>query len=417
MSHIVDLARTTQFDARKVPERRTSELKRRALLGVAAFVLLAGLGIAAWRDRAGSSPAPAAAAPVPVTVAAVGAKPVRLWSEFSGRMTAVDSADVRPEVNGRITEIRFHDGQQVRAGDILLVIDPRTYEAAEAKAEADLATAQTNARLARTELDRATRLLDAQAVARDFFDQRSNASAVANASVQSAVAALAQTKLDVEHAYVRAPISGRVGRAEITVGNLVQASASAPVLTTIVSDDGIYADFDVDEQTYLRNVRAHATTAAQEERIPVELTAQGDAEHVYRGAIESFDNRIDTGTGTIRARARFANEDGRLVPGMFVSVKLASATDSKVILVPEDAIGNDQSKRFVFVVGSGDKALFREVALGQEVNGDRVVVSGLRPGEKIIVDGTQRVAPGEIVAPRPVRSLAEATVPHQFASR
>ena len=399
MSHIADLMRSGQFLTGSVPLSNARVLKRRALSGAAVLVLLAGLGFAAWRTHAHAGSAATAPAAVPVTVAEVAAKPVRLWSEFSGRMTAVDSADVRPQVSGRITEVRFKDGQNVRAGDILFVIDPRTYEAAVAKAEADLATAETNARLAHTERDRATRLLNLQAVAQDYYDQRVNASAVAQASVQSAQAVLAQARLDVDHAYVKAPISGRVGRPEITVGNLVQPSPAAPLLTTIVSNDGIYADFEVDEQTYLKSVRPHATSAVQEQKIPVELTAQGDSGHVYKGAIESFDNRIETGTGTIRARARFANEDGRLVPGMFVSVRLAGAADSNVILVPEDAIGNDQSKRYVFVIARGDKAAFREVALGQQVNGERVVLSGLHPGEKIIVNGMQRITPGAAVAP------------------
>lgn len=413
MSHISELLNSAKFTADAKAIGTANSLKRRAFHGVVGLALATGLGFAAWNGHGGGTPKAVAPAPVPVSVAAVGARPVRLWSEFSGRMTAVDSADVRPEVSGRITEIRFHDGQEVRAGDVLLVIDPRTYEAAVAKAQADLATAVTNSRLARTELERAKRLMDAQAVARDLYDQRANASAVADASIQSAQAALAQAKLDVEHAYVKAPISGRVGRAEIQVGNLVQAtSATVPVLTTIVSSDGIYADFEVDEQTYLKSVRAHATTASQEQKIPVELTVQGDSDHLYKGAIESFDNRIDTGTGTIRARAHFANEGGRLLPGMFVSVKLAGAADSKVILVPEDAIGNDQSKRFVFVVGNAHKAQFREVSLGQEVKGERVVVSGLHSGETIIVDGLQRVSPGATVAPH----VADAST-HQLASR
>jgi multidrug efflux system membrane fusion protein len=312
---------------------------------------------------------------------------------------------VRPEVGGRITEIRFKDGQTVHAGDVLFVIDPRPYEAAVAKAEADLATANTNARLAHTELDRAKRLVDAQALARDTYDQRANTVGVAQASIQSAQAMLTQAKLDLDHAYVKAPITGRVSRAEITVGNLVQTQ-SAPLLTTIVSNDGIYADFEVDEQTYLRSVRAHAATVAQEQKLPVQLTLQGDATHVYDGMIESFDNKIETGTGTIRARARFANTDGALVPGMFVSVRLWAAEPSKTILVPDDAIGSDQSKRFVFVVTPTHKADYREVALGQEMDGKRVVLSGLRSGEKIIVDGVQRVQPGAPVEPHLAGKLA-----------
>ena len=397
MSHITDLIKSNQFQAALAPASGLKLLRRRLFFGAAAILIAGKLGLTAYHAVADVAVSPPAA-PTPVTVASVLPRHMRLWTEFSGRLAAVDSAEIRPQVNGRITEIRFKDGQQVHEGDILFVIDPRPYEAAVGKAEADLATSRTNANLARVELDRARRLIDQQAIAHDYFDQKNNASGVAQAAIQSAAAALTQAKLDVDHAYVKAPISGRVSRAEITVGNLVQTSP-APLLTTIVSDNGIYADFDVDEQTYLQSVRAHATTADQEHKIPVELSVQGDNGHVYKGTIESFDNKIDTGTGTIRARARFANEDGALVPGMFASVKLASAANSTVMLVPDDAIGSDQSKRFVFVVGQDRKAAFREVTLGQEVNGERVVLSGLQPREKIIVDGVQRVQPGAVVEP------------------
>ncbi|HEX3652190.1 MAG TPA: efflux RND transporter periplasmic adaptor subunit [Rhizomicrobium sp.] len=405
MSHIRDLAGKDEFR----PSRPVPFWRRRGLWAFAVLVLVVAIGIFIRREAAGGAPVVAAQTAIPVTTAAVEPRHVRLWSEFSGRLTAVDSAEVRPQVSGRITEIRFRDGQQVQAGDILFVIDPRPYEAAVAKAEADLATAQTNARLAHVELDRATRLMNAQAVARDFYDQRANASGVAEAAIKSAQAALVQAKLDVDHAYVKAPISGRASRAEITLGNLVQ-NAPAPLLTTIVSNNGIYADFDVDEQTYLQAVRAHAKSLSQEQRIPVELTLQGDSEHVYKGNIESFDNQIATGTGTIRARARFANEDGTLVPGMFASVRLANAADKTALFVPEDAVGSDQSKRFVLVVNPSRKVEFREVTLGQQVSGERVVLSGLRPGERIILDGLQRVQPGVLVDPHP-------SARREFASR
>jgi multidrug efflux system membrane fusion protein len=395
MAHIAELLQVAKLAEGK-PQRNL--LKNRAILGGLALLGMGVVGLSLHNATARPDPALGANVAIPVTVAAVDAKPVRLWSEFSGRLTAVDSADVRPEVSGRITEIRFKDGETVHAGDVLFVIDPRPYAAAVAKAEADLATARTNARLAGTELDRAKRLMEAQAVARDTYDQRANAVGVAQASIQSAEAVLAQANLDLDHAYVKAPIGGRVGRAEITVGNLVQTT-SAPLLTTIVSGDGIYADFDVDEQTYLRSVRAHAATLDQEKKLPVQLTVQGDAAHSYDGTIESFDNRIETGTGTIRARARFANADGALVPGMFVSVRLWAAEPSNAILVPEDAVGSDQSKRFVFVVTPARHADYREVALGQEMDGKRVVLSGLHSGEKIIVDGMQRVQPGAQVDP------------------
>ncbi|HEX3665269.1 MAG TPA: efflux RND transporter periplasmic adaptor subunit [Rhizomicrobium sp.] len=401
MSHIAELTRSQHFQSGAQPLQAGRILKNRALLGGAAAILLGGLGLAVWHANAGARPAPAAPSAVTVGVTTVHTRPVRIWSEFSGRMTAVDSADIRPEVNGRITEVRFRNGQQVKKGDILFVIDPRPYEAAVAKAQADIATAQSNASFAHTDLARATALIGAQAISRSYYDQRVNAKGVADASIKSAQAELANAQVDLDHAYVKAPIGGRVSRAELTVGNVVQSGANAPLLTSIVSNDGIYSDFDVDEQTYLQAVRGHATSASSEKNIPVELTIPGDSGHTYNGAIESFDNRISTATGTIRARARFANEDGALVPGMFVSVRLANARDSSAILVPETALGSDQSKRFVFVVDKADHADYRAVTLGEEVDGARVVTQGLRDGDRIVVSGLQKVQPGALVEPVP----------------
>jgi multidrug efflux system membrane fusion protein len=373
-----------------------SKNRRSALIGAALVVL--GGGWFAVHHMASAGATPVAASPaVPVTVQTIRPQKVRIWSEFSGKLDAVDYAEIRPEVSGRITEIRFKDGQNVKAGDVLFVIDPRPYQAAVAKAAADLQSAHTNAALAKTNLIRADNLRKANAIALQSYDQSVNAADVANAAIQGADATLAQARLDVDHAYVKAPISGKVSRAEITLGNLVQVTTGAPLLTSIVSEDGIYADFDVDEQTYIQSIHAHAGTQAEQQKIPVQLTLSGDSGHVYKGFIQSFDNRISTGSGTIRARARFENTDGALVPGMFVSVRLANADDSSVLLVPERAIGTDQSKKFVFAVDKEGKAAFREVTLGQSVDGQRVVLSGLSAGERVIVDGTQHVMPGALV--------------------
>jgi multidrug efflux system membrane fusion protein len=340
-------------------------------------------------------------------VAALQAQTVKPFAEFSGRIDPVDYAEIRPQVAGRITEIRFKDGQQVKAGDVLFVIDPRPYQAASAKAAGDLASAVNNAKLAQIERDRGERLIKAQALSQESYDQRVNADNVARASVKSAQAALAATQVDVDHAFIKAPISGRISRAEITVGNLVGSATAAPqLLASIVSDNGVYADFEVDEQTYLNIVRG-AHTQDQQQAIPVTLTVQGDVEkHAYQGRIESFDNRISSGSGTIRARARFANEDSSLVPGMFVSVKMGGSTLNNGLLVPETAIGNDQSKRFVFVVGEGNKAEYREITLGSAVDGKRVVLSGLKSGDRVILDGLQKLAPGAPVAPQGVKTAA-----------
>jgi multidrug efflux system membrane fusion protein len=377
-------------------------MKNRTLLltTVAALALFGtGLTINAASSAPAKPAAGAAAMPAPsVTVKTVGSENVRIWSAFSGRMHAVDYAEIRPEVSGRIMEIRFKDGQTVKAGDILVVIDPRTYQAAVAKAEANLVSANTNAAFAKTELDRANNMIKSQAIAQRLLDERANSMRVADAAVLVAKAEVNQARVDLDHAYVKAPIGGRISRAEITQGNLVQAGPGAPVLTSIVSNDGIYADFEVDEATYMKSIRASADTVEKIQQIPVELTVQGDDEHPYKGTIFSFDNKIDSSSGTIRARAKFANEDGALVPGMFVSVKLASAGDNTVLLVPERAIGNDQSKRFVFVVDNAtSKVIYREVGLGQEVAGQRIVLSGLQAGDRVIVDGLQHVKPDMVV--------------------
>jgi multidrug efflux system membrane fusion protein len=374
--------------------------KLRRQMAAGALILLLGGGYALWHAGAAKS-APDAAVPAasPVAVETLKPQKIKPFAEFSGRIDAVDYAEIRPEVSGRITEIRFQDGQTVKAGDVLFVIDPRPFQAAVAKAAADLQTARTNAALAQVNLARAENLKKAGAIALQSYDQAANTSAVADASVASAAAMLEQAKLDVDHAYVKAPITGRISRAEITLGNLVGATPTPPLLASIASKDGVYADFDVDEQTYLGSVHGRE----QGQAVPVEVKIQGDSK-VYRGAVESFDNHIDTGSGTIRARARFANEDGALVPGMFVSVRMGGATEDNALLVPETAVGSDQSKRFVFVVGPGSKAEYRSVTLGAEIDGRRVVTAGLQPGDRLILDGLQKLAPGAPVAPQSLQT-------------
>lgn len=357
---------------------------------VAAALVVAGGGLAFWAfgHQQADAGAPAAG-PVPVEVAVVRPQTVHPWANFSGRIAAVDDAEIRPQVSGRITEIRFRDGDHVKAGQVLFVIDPRPYQAAASKAQGDLASAIHNAKLADLELDRGRRLMAAHALAQENYDQRINAAAVAKAAVQSAEAALAQARVSIDYAYVKAPIAGRVSRAEITLGNLVNTTPSPPLLTSIVSDDGVYADFEIDAQTYLASVRKLAGTP-----IPVELSVEGDKDVVYRGTVASFDNHIDSNSGTIRARARFANTDGALIPGMFVSVRMSGGVIEHALLVSEKAIGADQNKRFVYVVGKRGTAEYREVTLGPELDGRRVVETGLKPGDRVILDGLQRLMPG-----------------------
>ena len=391
-------------DSTHVSKRRG----RRAII-----VLLAGAAIAAsaagvlskytWEVRA--NPATAAAAGVPVTVERLEPRSVNPFAEFSGRINAVDYAEIRPQVSGRITEIRFHDGEHVNAGDVLFVIDPRPYQAAVDKAQADVTTAINNAAFAEAERERGSQLVRSSTLSQETYDQRVNTDEVAKASVQSARAALESAQINLDYAYVKAPISGRVSRAEITVGNLVGSpTAPPPLLTSIVSDNGVYADFEVDEQTYLNNVRNYGQRHEEQQKIPVDVVVRNDEDRVYRGHIYSFDNRIDNASGSIRARARFDNTDGGLIPGMFVSVRMGNGAIDDALLVPESAISNDQSKRFVFVVGDGNKAEYRSVALGPQVDGNRVVLTGLKAGDRVILDHLQRLAPGAPVVPNAAHS-------------
>lgn len=381
--------------------------ERRSTAFVLVLVVLAIIAWTGWHflSQAKVTAPPgtaAAAAPVPVGVQTVTSQKLRLWNDFSGRLRAVDSAEIRPEVSGRITEIRFQDGQSVKAGDILVVIDPRVYEAAVARAQARITAAKATLQLTSSNQTRDTALLKTKAISQREFDQTDSANNSANADLQTAQADLQTAQVDVDHAYLKAPISGRVSRAELTVGNLVQSGAGAPLLLSIVSESGIYADFEVDEQTYLATIRDAANGNTQEAKIPVEVVTPGGAGRTYRGFVQNFDNRLDPASGTIRARARFSNADQTLVPGMFVSVRLASSRERDLLVIADQAIGYDQSKKYVYVVSPANKVIYREVELGDELGGQRVVLKGLAPGDRIVVDGLQRVRADAVVAPKEV---------------
>jgi multidrug efflux system membrane fusion protein len=378
-------------------DTRLEHVARRPMISTAIVALVVAGGIYSARGTHSSQGSPPPRPSVPVTVQTLAEQKIMVWSEFSGRLHAVDSAEVRPEVGGRITEVLFEDGQSVTAGDILFVIDPRPYEAAVARAEANLASAVTSAAFAKVEFERAANIIASQAIPQRLYDERANTNRVAIAAVKSAEAALKQAALDLEHAHVKAPISGRASRAEITLGNLVQPGPGAPLLTTIVSNHSIYADFEVDEQTYIETIRDYANGRDGERRIPVQMSVHGDKKRVYDGTIYTFDNRIDAASGTIRARAKFDNSDGALVPGMFVSVRLANGREHPELLIPDRAVGFDQSKKFVYVVGDDNKVAYREVELGKQVQSQRVALKGVRPGDRVIVDGVQRVRPEIVV--------------------
>ncbi|TQV75813.1 efflux RND transporter periplasmic adaptor subunit [Denitrobaculum tricleocarpae] len=349
----------------------------------------------------GAGPAVAQTAPqaMPVKVAPVETQQIRLWSEFSGRLSAIDQVELRPQVSGTIQEVRFEDGQMVQKGDVLMVIDPRPYEAAVAEAKAELNAAGHTLRLAKKQRVRAEQLVKKGHVSKAVRDQRVSDHTVAVSRVNSAKAQLIQAEINLNYAYVKAPISGRLSRAEITVGNLVEAGPNAPVLTSIVSTDEIYADFDVDERNYLRYVHELTKVGGAVSELPVELTIDVGELRVYKGHIHSFDNQIDPATGTIRARAIFSNESGSLLPGMFAELRLGGSDVEDLVLLNPGDIGTDQDRKFVYVVGEGSTVEYREVALGASVEGKRVITRGLAQGDQVILGGLMKVRPGVPVTP------------------
>lgn len=341
----------------------------------------------------------AAAPPPPVAeIITMQAEKVRTWNSFSGRLAAVDIAEIKPLVGGELQQVKFDDGQKVEKGDLLFVIDPRPYQAAVKRAEAQLASARSRAKLADDELKRTQQLVKKKLVSESVFDAARNEYQVANAAIEEARSALAQTKLDLDYCYIRAPFSGQVSRAELTVGNIIETSPNAPVLTTLVANDKLYAEFDVDEQTYIKSVR-HSQS---DEPMPVQMTLAADESVSYKGKIHSFDNQLDTSSGTIRARAIFDNTDGALTPGMYANLKLGSAQEQDVMLIPERAIGTNQDKKFVYVLNDDNEATYRQVTLGQHHDERRIINSGLQSGDRVVINGLSHIRPNSKVTPKPV---------------
>lgn len=289
---------------------------------------------------------------VEVDTAIVIAKTITDYQDYSGRLAAINKVEVRPLVSGTIVAVLFHDGDLVKRGDALFTIDPRPYVAAVDQATAQLALAQAHEQYTATDAARATRLLADNAIARRDFDLAQNALLESTANAKAAQAALETARLNLSYAHIVAPVSGRVSRAELTVGNVVSTGANAPLLTTLVSVSPIYAEFDADEQTYLRYL-AHDSRA----NVPVLLGLANDSGFSRKGAIYSIDNRLDTTTGTIRVRARFENDDASLVPGLYARVQVGGGAPHAAILIDDAAIGTDQDKKFVLVVDAKNRSI------------------------------------------------------------
>ena len=353
----------------------------------------------------GSAIAADAAAPqaAPVSVAKVEQRDAMIWNEFSGRLEAVERVEIRSRVAGAVQAVHFREGSLVKAGDLLITIDPAPYAAEVERLKAQVVAAEARVGLTKSDLDRARQLANSPALSQRDLDQRLNASREAEANLGSARAALQSAQLNLDYTQVRAPVSGRVGRLEITIGNLISAGPGAPVLTSLVSVNPIYASFNADEPIVSHALKALGREAAaqmQVDRIPVRIETGSDAE--LNGRLQLIDNQVDAASGTVRMRAVFDNQDGHLMPGQFVRLSMGEAKAKPALLISERAIGTDQSKKFVLVVDDGNKADYREVTLGAISDGMRVVTSGLNAGERIVVNGLQRVRPGAIVAPQMV---------------
>ena len=351
-----------------------------------------------------ATPSPAAQA-TPVSVATVVQSDVATWNDFSGRLEAVERVDIRSRVAGTVEAVHFREGALVKAGDLLLTIDPAPYQADVDRADAQVFAAQSRLANAKSNYERSKQLLQDHAISQREYDDSLNAQSEADANLRSAKAQLQTAQLSLGYTQVRAPVAGRVGKLEITTGNLVAAGPGAPVLTTLVSVSPIYASFDADEQVVthaLRELPAGASARAQIEKIPVQMGTVDDAATPIAGHLQLVDNQVDARSGTVRVRAVFDNADGGLMPGQFAHLRMGTVKAEPALMINERAVGTDQSKKFVMVVGADDKANYREVTLGANVDGLRIVTSGLKPNERVVVNGLQRVRPGALIAPQMV---------------
>ena len=356
----------------------------------AAVVLLTGW-LALGCEKAQSAPPPPQ-----VTVAPAIRRSVADEDQFTGHFESVNSVEVRPRVGGFVERVAFTEGAIVHQGDVLFRIDARPYEAEVARAEAALAQAHTRKELADAELERAQRLVSTQAISREELDSRTSGRAESDAAIKAAEAALRLARLNLEWTTVRAPITGRVSRAEVTTGNLVQAGpAGATLLTTIVSMDPIYVYFDSDEQAYLEYMRArHASAGGRTVGRTVYVGLANESGFPHEGTVDFVDNRVDRSAGMIRIHAVMPNKSLLFTPGLFARVRLVDGTPHDATLIQDRAIGTDQDRKFVLVLKDDNTLDYRPITIGRLVDGLRTVESGLAPGERVVVNGQMRVRPG-----------------------
>lgn len=365
---------------------------RAILLSALLLWLLAGCDARGQTDAIDSPPPPE------VEVAVVQAQPVTLWGDFSGRLEAPQTVALRPRVSGYIDQVNFAEGELVKEGDVLFVIDPRPYQARLQLAQAELARMRSQLSQASSEAARSAQLWKRQAISREEYEQRSAAHTMAEAAVNATEASVRSAELDLEYTQVRAPVSGRIGRAEATLGNL--ATADATLLATLVSVDPLYVYFESDQQTAQDNPYGEA--------VPVRIGLPGQDDLPYQGELDFIDNQYDTRTGTLQYRARVANPDGRLRPGQFARVQMPVARNAAALLVDQKAVLTDQDRRYLYVLGEDNRVERRIVETGRRIDKLQVITQGLTGGDRVVVNGLHRIgAPGIEVTPQVVRMQRE----------
>ncbi|HAU5706390.1 TPA: efflux RND transporter periplasmic adaptor subunit [Citrobacter freundii] len=368
-------------------------------------VLLVGCDEGVAQNVAPQSPA--------VSVADVVMKSINQWDSFNGRIDAVESVQLRPRVSGYIDKVNYTDGQEVKKGEVLFTIDDRTYRAALEQAQATLARAKTQASLARSEANRTDKLVNTNVVSREEWEQRRSAATQAQADIRAAQAAVDAAQLNLDFTKVTAPIDGRASRALITQGNLVTAGDSASVLTTLVSQKTVYVYFDVDESTYLhyQNLsRSGQGASGNHLALPVEIGLVGEDGYPHQGKVDFLDNQLTPSTGTIRMRALLDNAQRLFTPGLFARVRLPGSEEFNAMLIDDKAVLTDQDRKYVYIVDKEGKAQRRDITPGRLAAGLRIVQQGLNPGDRVIVDGLQKVfMPGMPVNAKTVAMTASTT--------
>ncbi|MNZ36942.1 efflux RND transporter periplasmic adaptor subunit [Lelliottia amnigena] len=349
-----------------------------------------------------------------VSAADVVVKSISQWDSFNGRIEAVESVQLRPRVSGYIDKVNYADGQEVKKGEVLFTIDDRTYRAELEQAQASLARAKTQASLARSEANRTDKLVNTNVVSREEWEQRRSAATQAQADIRAAQAAVDAAQLNLDFTKVTAPIEGRASRALITSGNLVTAGDSASVLTTLVSLKTVYVYFDVDEATYLHYqnlARSGQGASSNHLALPVEIGLVDEEGYPHQGKVDFLDNQLTPSTGTIRMRALLDNAQRQFTPGLFARVRLPGSAEFNATLIDDKAVLTDQDRKYVYIVDKEGKAQRRDITQGRLAAGLRIVQQGLNPGDKVIIDGLQKVfMPGMPVNAKTVPMTASATL-------